>query len=63
MAGATATAFELAASGTVPLGTVLPAMLATHALIGAGEAAITVAAVSAVLSMRPDLVRVPALAS
>jgi cobalt/nickel transport system permease protein len=56
MAGATATAFELALSGTVPLGTVLPAMLGTHALIGAGEAVITVAAVSAVLSTRPDLV-------
>jgi cobalt/nickel transport system permease protein len=56
MAGATAASFELAISGTVPLGTVLPAMLATHALIGAGEAVITVAAVSAVLSTRPDLV-------
>jgi len=56
MAGATATSLELAISGTVPLGTVLPAMLATHALIGAGEAVITVAAVGAVLSTRPDLV-------
>jgi cobalt/nickel transport system permease protein len=56
MAGATATACELALSGTVPLGTVLPAMLGTHALVGAGEAVITVAAVSAVLSTRPDLV-------
>jgi cobalt/nickel transport system permease protein len=65
MAGATATAFELAVSGTVPLATVLPAMLATHAFIGAGEAMITVAAVSAVLSTRPDLVRsrVPAPAN
>jgi cobalt/nickel transport system permease protein len=56
MAGAATTALELAISGTVPLGTVLPAMLGTHALIGAGEAVITVAAVSAVLSTRPDLV-------
>ena len=56
MAGATATALELAISGTVPLGTVLPAMLGTHALIGVGEAVVTVAAVSAVLSTRPDLV-------
>ena len=55
MLGATATAFELALSGTVPLHTVLPAMLGTHALIGAGEAVITVAAVSAVLATRPDL--------
>ena len=31
-------AFELAISGTVPLGTVLPAMLGVHALIGVGEA-------------------------
>ena len=56
MAGATATALELAISGTVPLGTVLPAMLGTHLLIGVGEAVITVAAVSAVLTTRPDLV-------
>ena len=57
MAGATATAVELAISGTVPLGTVLPAMLGVHTLIGIGEAVITVAAVSAVLSTRPDVVR------
>ena len=40
----------------MPLGTVLPAMLGVHALIGIGEAVITVAAVSAVLASRPDLV-------
>ena len=57
MAGATATAVELAISGTVPLGTVLPAMLGVHTLIGVGEAVITVAAVSAVMSTRPDIVR------
>ena len=34
MVGAAATALELAVSGTVPLGTVLPAMLGVHALIG-----------------------------
>src|SRR4051794_2245031 len=64
MAGATAASFELALSGTVPLHTVLPAMLAAHVLIGAGEAVITVAAVSAVLSTRPDLIHrnAPALA-
>jgi cobalt/nickel transport system permease protein len=56
MAGAAATCAELAISGTVPLGTVLPAMLGVHALIGVGEAVITVAAVSAVLSTRPDVV-------
>jgi cobalt/nickel transport system permease protein len=57
MAGATATSLELAISGTVPLGTVLPAMLGVHALIGIGEAVVTVAAVSAVMSTRPDVVR------
>ena len=56
MLGAAATACELALSGTIPLHVVLPAMLGTHALIGAGEAVITVAAVSAVLSTRPDLI-------
>jgi cobalt/nickel transport system permease protein len=56
MAGAAVTALELAASGTVPLGTVMPAMLGVHALIGVGEAVVTVAAVSAVLASRPDLV-------
>lgn len=60
MTGAALTAVELAASGTVPLGTVLPAMLGTHALIGVGEAAITLAAVSAVLATRPDLIDQPA---
>jgi cobalt/nickel transport system permease protein len=58
MAGATLTSLELAASGTVPLGTVLPAMLGVHALIGVGEAVVTVAALSAVLTTRPDLVSV-----
>jgi cobalt/nickel transport system permease protein len=57
VAGAAACSLELAASDTVPLGTVLPAMVGVHALIGVGEAVITVAAVSAVLSTRPDVVR------
>jgi cobalt/nickel transport system permease protein len=61
MAGAAATALELSISGTVPLGTVLPAMLGVHAVIGVGEAVITVAAVGAVLATRPDLVRVGSL--
>lgn len=55
MAGAAATSVQLSLSGTVGLGTVLPAMLGVHALIGIGEAVITVAAVSAVLAARPDL--------
>ena len=58
MAGALAASVELAASGTVPLGTVLPAMLGVHTLIGIGEAVVTVAAVAAVLSARPDLIAV-----
>jgi cobalt/nickel transport system permease protein len=56
MVGATATSVELGISGTVPLGTVLPAMLGVHAVIGIGEAVITVAAVAAILASRPDLV-------
>jgi cobalt/nickel transport system permease protein len=56
MAGAGATSVELALSDTVPLATSLPAMLGVHSLIGLGEAVISVAAVSAVLSARPDLV-------
>ena len=56
MAGAAATAFELGLSGTVPLATAMTAMLGVHTLIGAGEAVITVAAVSAVLATRPDLI-------
>jgi cobalt/nickel transport system permease protein len=56
MVGAGATSVELALSDTVPLRTSLPAMLGVHALIGIGEAVITVAAVSAILTARPDLV-------
>jgi cobalt/nickel transport system permease protein len=59
VAGAAACAVELAISGTVPLGTVLPAMVGVHALIGIGEAVISVAAVSAVLATRPDLIYGP----
>jgi len=62
MVGAGATAVELAASGTVALGTVLPAMLGVHVAIGIGEAAITAAAVGAILAGRPDLIAVGDLA-
>jgi cobalt/nickel transport system permease protein len=41
MAASTVTALELAISGTVPLGVVLPAMTFVHALIGVGEGIIT----------------------
>ncbi len=49
-------ALQLAASGTAPLRLVLPAMLITHAVIGLGEAAITLAVVSFVRRVRPDLI-------
>jgi cobalt/nickel transport system permease protein len=47
---------ELAWSGTSPLRIALPAMAGVHALIGIGEAVITVAVLSSVLAVRPDLV-------
>ncbi len=37
-------------------------MLGVHALIGLGEAVVTVGAVSAVLATRPDLLAVPGFA-
>jgi len=51
-----AASFELALSGTVPLKFVLPAMAGVHTLIGVGEGLITVAALSMVISARPDMV-------
>jgi cobalt/nickel transport system permease protein len=51
-----ACAAELAVSGTSPARVVLPAMVGIHAIIGAGEAIITVAVLSAVLAVRPDLI-------
>jgi cobalt/nickel transport system permease protein len=55
MAGAGAIAVELAVSGTTPLEVTLPAMLGVHALIGVGEAVITVGALSLIRATRPDL--------
>ena len=51
-----ACAFELAASGTCPFEIAMPAMVGVHAVIGVGEAVITAAVLSTVLSVRPDLV-------
>ncbi|MBU4194208.1 MAG: energy-coupling factor ABC transporter permease, partial [Actinobacteria bacterium] len=51
-----ACSFELSISGTVPLGTVLPAMVGVHAIIGVGEAIITTVVIAVVLQSRPDLV-------
>jgi cobalt/nickel transport system permease protein len=50
-----ATALELAVSGTSPLEIALPAMLSIHALIGIGEAIITMAALAFIQVTRKDL--------
>lgn len=55
MAGALMTSLQLGFSGTSPFGIVLPAMLGVHALIGLGEALITVAALAFIMRTRPDL--------
>lgn len=55
MAGALATALQLWLSGTSALRVVVPAMLGVHALIGLGEAAITVAALAFIMRARPGL--------
>jgi cobalt/nickel transport system permease protein len=55
MAAALATALQLWFSGTARLDIVGPAMLAIHALIGVGEALITVAALSFILRLRPHI--------
>jgi cobalt/nickel transport system permease protein len=55
MAGALATALQLWLSGTAILEIVMPAILGVHALIGVGEALITVAALGFILRTRPDL--------
>lgn len=55
MAGALLTSLQLWLSGTSPLQVVVPAMLGVHALIGVGEALITVSALGFILQTRPDL--------
>lgn len=56
MAGALFTSLQLWLSGTSQLQIVIPAMLTVHALIGVGEALITVAALAFILQTRPDLI-------
>jgi cobalt/nickel transport system permease protein len=56
IAAALATSMELWLSGTARLDIVVPAMLGVHALIGIGEALITVAALAFLLRTRPDLI-------
>jgi cobalt/nickel transport system permease protein len=55
MTGALLTSLELWLSGTSQLQVVIPAMLGVHALIGLGEAMITVSALAFILRTRPDL--------
>jgi cobalt/nickel transport system permease protein len=56
MAAALATALQLWLSGTSNLQTVTLALLSVHALIGIGEALITVAALTFILQTRPGLI-------
>jgi cobalt/nickel transport system permease protein len=63
MAGALLTALQLWLSGTSPLAVVMPAMLGVHALIGIGEALITVVALSFIMQTRPDLLDEAAIRS
>lgn len=56
MAGALFASLQLWLSGTARLDIVLPAMLGVHALIGVGEALITVAALAFIFNTRPDLI-------
>ena len=56
MGAALLTSLQLWISGASSLELVVPAMLGVHALIGVGEALITVAALSFVLRTRPGLV-------
>ncbi len=55
MAAALFTALQLWLSGTTRLAIVVPAMLGVHALIGLGEALITMAALTYIEQTRPDL--------
>lgn len=55
---AAATAVELGISGTSPLAVALPAMIGVHALIGLGEAAITMGALSFLFATRRDLLAI-----
>jgi cobalt/nickel transport system permease protein len=63
MAGALLTALQLWLSGISPLQIVLPAMLGVHALIGIGEALITVAALAFIARTRPDILDIEAAKS
>ncbi len=49
-------ALELGISGTYPLGITMKAMLGVHAVIGLGEAAITLAVIAFINRIRPELI-------
>ena len=55
MAAALITGLQLWLSGTTRLEIVIPALMGVHALIGIGEALITMAALSYIEQIRPDL--------
>lgn len=61
LAAALVTSLQLWLSGTSPLEIVMPAMLGVHALIGLGEALITVAALAFITRTRPDLLETEAV--
>jgi len=63
VASALITALQLWLSGTTRLEIVVPAMLGVHVLIGIGEAVITVAALSFIEQMRPDLLNEKAVSA
>ena len=57
VAGAVGMSLQLGASDVVPLGIALPAMVGVHALIGIGEALVTVGALAFIATTRADLFR------
>lgn len=57
MLGATLTSLQLALSGAAAPERVFPAMLGIHAVIGAGEGAITASALLLLWRVRPDLIQ------
>jgi cobalt/nickel transport system permease protein len=63
IAGALTTSLQLWLSGTSNLQTVVLAMLSVHAIIGLGEALITVAALTFIFQTRPDLLDEKSLAA
>jgi cobalt/nickel transport system permease protein len=57
LGGALAITLQLAASGATDLAVALPVILGVHALIGLGEAAITVAAIAFIANVRGELLQ------